>query len=328
MCLNPEKNGFKLEDIGFYTLSNYRALNATEKSPLWRCELLLTDRCTFKCPYCRGMQDQYRGDLSKEDAFRVVDLWIAEGLVNVRFSGGEPTVWKHLPDLVKHCKDGGVKRIAVSTNGYNHPDYYAELIHSGVNDLSISLDACCATIGDAMSGGIKGAWEKVVRNIELVSRLTYTTVGMVFTEQNIGQAKDSVRFAASLGVQDIRVVPSAQYNEALVELSGLGKDFLSRFPILQYRINNVLHGRNVRSMVEGDCSKCRLALDDMAVVAGYHFPCIIYLREGGKPIGKVGPNMREERRKWVEEHDSFADPICREMCLDVCVDYNNVAGHV
>ena len=44
----------KLEDIGFYTLSDSRARNASENSPLWRCELLITSQCNFKCPYCRG----------------------------------------------------------------------------------------------------------------------------------------------------------------------------------------------------------------------------------------------------------------------------------
>ena len=42
----------RLEDIGFYTLSDYRASQCSASSPLWRCELLLTDRCNFHCPYC------------------------------------------------------------------------------------------------------------------------------------------------------------------------------------------------------------------------------------------------------------------------------------
>jgi hypothetical protein len=61
----------------------------------------------------------------------------------------------------------------------------------------------------------------------------------------------------------------------------------------------------------------------MAVAGQFHFPCIIYLREGGNPIGKVGPNMRQERKVWAENHDCHKDPICNRMCLDVCVDYCN-----
>jgi len=34
--------------------------------------------------------------------------------------------------------------------------------------------------------------------------------------------------------------------------------------------------------------------------------------------------MRKKREMWMKDHDPFLDPICRENCLDVCVDYNNV----
>lgn len=65
---------------------------------------------------------------------------------------------------------------------------------------------------------------------------------------------------------------------------------------------------------------------DDSVVAGYqHFPCIIYLREGGEPIGKIGPNMRQERVDWMKKHDTLSDPICKANCLDVCRRYSNTA---
>jgi hypothetical protein len=68
--------------------------------------------------------------------------------------------------------------------------------------------------------------------------------------------------------------------------------------------------------------KCGLVLDDMAVMGDKHYPCIIYLREDGEPIGTVGENMRQERLEWFRNHDSFKDQICSKNCLDVCCDYN------
>jgi hypothetical protein len=46
----------KLEDIGFYTLSDNRALNVSAWSPMMRCELVLTGRCNFRHPYCRSLR--------------------------------------------------------------------------------------------------------------------------------------------------------------------------------------------------------------------------------------------------------------------------------
>ena len=315
----------KLEDIGFYTLSDERAKNTSITSPLWRCELILTDKCNFKCPYCRGMRSDCQGTFSLEDAKRVIDYWTNEGLRNVRFSGGEPMLYPHLDYLIKRAHDRGVERIAISTNGSFPLDRYVKLVGSGLNDISISLDACCALMGDKMAGGVTGSWNKVVSNIRELSKITYVTVGMVFTEENIEDCKESVLFADSLGVSDIRVIPSAQYNKVLTKLASLDSDVLDKYPILKYRVKNVLNGRHARGIQKSDCHRCWLAMDDMAVAGKYHFPCIIYLREQGKPIGKISDKIREERKFWSETHDTHADPICRKNCLDVCIDYNNTA---
>ena len=63
-------------------------------------------------------------------------------------------------------------------------------------------------------------------------------------------------------------------------------------------------------------------LDDMAAMGDSHYPCIIYMREGGRPIGKIGTGMRQERQRWYEDHDCTKDTICSGNCLDVCVEYN------
>lgn len=56
---------------------------------MWRCEMILTDRCNFNCPYCRGLREDIQGDMPMEVAERTIDLWAADGLRNIRFSGGE-----------------------------------------------------------------------------------------------------------------------------------------------------------------------------------------------------------------------------------------------
>ena len=66
----------------------------------------------------------------------------------------------------------------------------------------------------------------------------------------------------------------------------------------------------------------------MAVVGGQHYPCIIYLREQGAAIGAFDRDVRRHRLDWYRRHDAHLDPICRQNCLDVCVDYNNRVEHL
>ena len=313
----------KLEKIGFYTLEDSRAKNTSLDSPLWRCELILTGACNFRCLYCRGLKEEINKTLSLSRAKEIVTLWAKDGLRNIRFSGGEPTIYKGIDELVKLAKKLNVQRIALSTNGSADYEFYEYLHSCGVNDFSISLDSCCASTGDKMSGGIYGSWQKVTTNIQKISKLTYTTVGVVVTEENLSECINTIKFADGLGVSDIRIIPSAQYNQLLNVLKEIPAKILDKHPILKYRVNNAKMGRHVRGIKATDYHSCPLVIDDMAVAGDYHFPCIIYLREQGNAIGKVGDNMRKERFEWFQKHDTYQDEICRKNCLDVCLDYNN-----
>lgn len=312
----------KLNDIGFYTLTDWRAKNTSETSPLMRCEILLTDKCNLHCPYCRGMRKDLRGELSLSYAQKVLGLWIDNGLQNVRFSGGEPTLYPNLKMLIEQCRRFDVKRIAISTNGTQSLDYYKQLIDWGINDFSISLDSGCCAVNMKMNGGID-TFKKVSKNIQYLSWYNYVTVGTVFNKLNVKTAMRTIEHIDGLNPSDIRIISSSQYNQALSNLLDTPESILNRHPILKYRINNFRRGRNVRGIRKEDTHKCYLVKDDVGVAGKYHFPCIIYLREGGKPIGVMDQDFRKERIKWFENHDTHKDPICKRNCLDVCISYNN-----
>lgn len=310
-----------LEQIGFYTLSDDRCKTASSSSRLMRGEIVLTDACNFKCPYCRGQRNDLRKTLSQSEATYLVNLFADHHLKNIRFSGGEPTCWKGLEKLVEYTRKCGIDRIALSTNGSASLETYKRLIDCGVNDFSISLDACCSQFGDKMAG-VAGVWDKVVSNIAQLSKLTYLTVGVVVTPETVPQLRGTIEFADSLGVSDIRIISAAQYNEVLSVVKEVPQNILDKYPILKYRVINAINGINVRGIEETDSRRCWIGLDDVAVAGDYHYPCIIYLREQGNPIGRVGPHMRKERTEWVARHNTKEDPICKKNCLDCIVQYN------
>jgi MoaA/NifB/PqqE/SkfB family radical SAM enzyme len=313
-----------LDEIGFYTLSENRAKNISSTSPMWRGELLITDRCNFRCAYCRGLREDCRGDITREDAFKIIDIWCKNNLKHIRFSGGEPTLHPYLFDFVKRARNKGVKRIAISTNGSAKLAYYLELIKEGVNDFSISLDGCCAADIDFMSGKSNcKVGNTIIQNIRELSKRTYVTTGVVITNDNLSKLVDIVNFAHDLGVADIRIISAAQENRVLVEALKISENVLNDCPILKYRVNNIKNGVSVRGMKENDCRKCYLMMDDSVIAGNMAFPCIIYLREGGNAICEVSENMREKRIEWMNNHNTFEDPICRKNCLDACVMLNN-----
>jgi len=149
------------------------------------------------------------------------------------------------------------------------------------------------------------------------------TVGVVLTKDTVKDVNDIVKYASDeLGVDDIRIISAAQWN-GLIDNIDIEQIYLDKHPILKYRWNNIKKIRNVRGIGDDDNHTCIMMIDDMAVLGDEHYPCIIHLREGGKPIGKVGSNMRRDRLNYALTHDTSKDPICQKNCLDVCVDYNN-----
>jgi len=313
----------RLDDIGFYTLSENRAMLPDNQRPLARCELIVTDRCNFRCPYCRGSKAYSRncsGHIDFNKAQDIIDYWVYYGIKAVRFSGGEPLLYPWINEPVECC--GNIERIAISSNGSLPQSRYRELISAGVNDFSISLDACCADGANKMSG-VSGIFETVIENIKYVASQAYTTVGIVLTPETLHTTVDVIKFADSLGVADIRIITSAQYNGWVMGLNGIPKDILAKYPLLRYRVNNLLGGINVRGIGDIDCNRCHIVRDDMAIAGDWHFPCVIYMREGGEPIGEARDGMIEARRRWAETHNTHNDPICKKNCLDCLVEYNN-----
>jgi molybdenum cofactor biosynthesis enzyme MoaA len=319
----------KLEDIGFYTLSDQRAATASVTSPLQRCEMVLTPTCNFDCTYCWPIRDDCQKTLLFNDALRILDDWICEGLKNVRFSGGEPTLYRDLEKLIKFCADGGVEGIAISTNGSADWEVYEKLLQAGANDFSVSFDACCSATAKTMAG--KAAeFEKIVSNIKWLARMAYTTVGVVLTDENVKETTEIVALAHSLGVADVRVIPVAEYGKkaatSFPEFNEIDKELLEKFPILKYRLENAFEGNRIRGIQAKDTHRCPLVLDDIAVAGDFHFPCIIYFRQMGEPIGSTNQSIkaiRRERLEWFRSHNTHADRICSGTCLDVCVAYNN-----
>ncbi len=158
--IKKNKKMDKLKKIGFYTLEDYRVMQVNRYSPMWRCEIILTEYCNFNCHYCRGLDQEIYGNrkvkqLSLEEVKKIIDIWCKnKPLKNIRFSGGEPTLHPNIKEIVKYAKEKGINRIAISSNGSNKLPLYKELIELGVNDYSISLDACCSEDGDKKNGRI------------------------------------------------------------------------------------------------------------------------------------------------------------------------------
>ena len=107
----------------------------------------VTDRCNFRCVYCMPAdgvpwlpRDQ---TLSFEEIVEVVRAATElHGVTHVKLTGGEPTVRRDLPTLVRVLRDlPGVRDLSMTTNGFSLADLATPLRDAGLDRVTISLDS-------------------------------------------------------------------------------------------------------------------------------------------------------------------------------------------
>src|SRR3954470_24568699 len=104
----------------------------------------VTDRCNFRCQYCmpaEGLPWLERSEvLSFEELERLVGLFAAMGVRDLRLTGGEPLVRRDFPRLAAMLAPL-VDDLAVTTNGFLLERDAEALVAAGINRFNVSIDS-------------------------------------------------------------------------------------------------------------------------------------------------------------------------------------------
>src|SRR2546426_12639330 len=70
--------------------------------PITDLRISITDRCNYKCVYCRtGNDGALYGDLAFSDYLRMARVLAGFGITKIRITGGEPPLRKGRVDFVR-----------------------------------------------------------------------------------------------------------------------------------------------------------------------------------------------------------------------------------
>ncbi len=162
----------------------------------------VTDRCNFRCVYCmpaHGIDIAPRAELlTFEEIERVARVGASLGVNKIRLTGGEPTVRRDLPVLVKMLKNiNGIDELAMTTNAVLLQDVAGVLKEAGLDRVNISID----TLDRAKAFAIarRDDFDRVQRGIaaahDVGLKIKFNTVAMRGT--NDDELCDLAQFAAS-----------------------------------------------------------------------------------------------------------------------------------
>ena len=162
------------------------------------CSVIFLSKCNFRCGYCHNPELVFDIDLpeiKEEEVMKVLDE--RKGFIDgVCITGGEPTLHKELPDLIRKIRGLGFK-VKLDTNGSN-PKMLQDLIEKRLVDF-IAMD-------------VKNVFE----------RYEETTNSKVSTEV----IKESIKTIISSGIEHefrTTVLPKFHKKEDIVEIA---KDYL------------------------------------------------------------------------------------------------------
>ena len=105
--------------------------------------------CNFRCPFCHNsglLAGTPEPVISREELISF--LRKRQGILDgVCITGGEPTLWKELPDLIRQIRDLGFA-VKLDTNGYR-PEVLKQLVRDGLLDyVAMDIKNCPARYGE------------------------------------------------------------------------------------------------------------------------------------------------------------------------------------
>jgi GTP 3',8-cyclase len=122
--------------------------------PITDLRISITDRCNYKCVYCRtGNEGALYGDLPFVAYLRMARVLVGMGVKKIRLTGGEPLLRNGVVDFVRELaqlrtpdgengRNGGDPLdIALTTNGHLLADLAQPLKAAGLTRVTVSMDA-------------------------------------------------------------------------------------------------------------------------------------------------------------------------------------------
>ncbi|MDT8381342.1 MAG: radical SAM protein [Brevefilum sp.] len=190
---------------------------SAKPSAPYRMDLAITYRCNNNCSHCYNARPRNYPEMPVEQWKKVIDKVWDLRIPHVVFTGGEPTLYKDLVELVAYAEGKGLIT-GLNTNGRKlaDKDFVDALVNAGLDHVQITLESHDAGIHNTMVAA-KDAWGETVTGLKnvLASKL-YVMTNTTLLTHNKDSIRETLAFLAEIGV------PTVGLNALIY--AGKGKD--------------------------------------------------------------------------------------------------------
>jgi radical SAM protein with 4Fe4S-binding SPASM domain len=277
----------------------------------YRMDLVLTYKCQNRCVHCYNEPRAVK-ELMPEQWMGVINRLWNLGIPHVVFTGGEPTLYPGLEDLVAESERlGQITGLVTNGRGLREPGYLKRLVAKGLDHVQITVLSDQEKVHDGLVGDL-GAWKQTIEGLKVaLGEDLYVSTNTTIMRSNFDHVERTMAFLVSLGVRNIAfngIIRSGKGKEAEAvsceELGGLlvklkqmaaetGVKLTWYTPTPYCELNPVNLGLGIKQ-----CTACSLS---MAIEPdGAVLPCQSYYKSLGNIL-----------------HDDWQDIWNHQLCKDI-----------
>src|ERR1700759_2975100 len=183
----------------------------------------VTHRCPLQCPYCSNPVelDRSGSELTTEEWKKVLSELAEIGVLQIHFSGGEPTARKDIVELVQHASDVGLYSNLITSAVLLTRDRLSALADAGLCHVQISFQGNEPVVADRV-GGFRNGHKKKLEVAKWTRELDLPlTVNAVMHRQNLHQLPDIIQMSIDLDADRLEVANVQYYGWALKNRAAL-----------------------------------------------------------------------------------------------------------
>src|ERR1700716_3853133 len=183
----------------------------------------LTHRCPLQCPYCSNPVELDRGgtELTTDEWKKVLTELAEIGVLQIHFSGGEPTARKDIVELVQHATDVGLYSNLITSAVMLTREKLSALADAGLCHVQISFQGNEPMVADRVAR-LKNAHDKKIEAAKWTRELELPlTVNAVMHRQNLHQLSDIIQMAVDLDADRLEVANVQYYGWGLEKPTAL-----------------------------------------------------------------------------------------------------------
>ena len=163
--------------------------------------IALTNACDLACPFCYAPKNPAALDAGRLCAW--IDELDAEGCLGIGFGGGEPTLYRRLPQVTHHAAERTSLAVTMTTHAHRLTPQLIDALAGALNFVRVSVDGVGTTYEEQRGR----PFTELVQRLTCIGQTFRFGLNCVVNTQTLPDLDAVADLAASTGAAELLLLP-------------------------------------------------------------------------------------------------------------------------